>query len=74
MCKNPCWRNGKDCPDRKLGCRSGCRDWQDYEAAKAEQYDARKLQCQGAKNFQDYARLKRRAQWQRYNRKKKLMG
>lgn len=34
---SPCNPGGKhDCEQRKVGCRSTCEKWQEYEAAKAD--------------------------------------
>lgn len=33
---SPCKINGVDCAKRKLGCRTDCEDWQEYEADMAE--------------------------------------
>ena len=29
----PCYKNGVDCPKRKIGCRSQCEAWHEYEDA-----------------------------------------
>ena len=34
--KAPCFKNGKDCTKRKVGCRKDCEEWQQYEKRKAE--------------------------------------
>ena len=31
----PCF-NGRDCPNRKVGCRKNCEAWQEYEDAVAK--------------------------------------
>ena len=34
--KAPCFKDGKDCTKRKVGCRKDCEDWQIYEKQQAE--------------------------------------
>lgn len=34
--KAPCFKDGKDCTKRKLGCRKDCEEWQQYEKQQAE--------------------------------------
>ena len=29
--KPPCYNNGKDCDERRVGCRSTCSRWKEYE-------------------------------------------
>lgn len=39
---SPCFKNGKDCEKRKVGCRSDCPDWAIYEEEKKERYAKKK--------------------------------
>lgn len=45
--KHPCPR---ECPDRKVGCRSACEAWQKYEKAYAEFMEEKKEQYE--RNFE----------------------
>lgn len=33
---SPCKKDGVDCTERVLGCRTDCLPWQEYEKAQAE--------------------------------------
>ena len=41
MPKSPCFKNGKDCEDRCVGCRKTCEEWQEFEKAKEVDYKKR---------------------------------
>ena len=32
MTKPPCYKGGKDCPRRCVGCRAGCEEWHGWRA------------------------------------------
>jgi hypothetical protein len=37
MTKPPCYKNGKDCPLRYVGCKAECEEWHKYLAAHNEE-------------------------------------
>lgn len=39
MTPNPCYRDGADCPQRRVGCREQCEAWQTWVAVHASETD-----------------------------------
>lgn len=51
MRKPPCRQtDGKDCPDRRVGCHSRCEAYKAFRA-ELDEYNAKKLACYDAADF-----------------------
>ena len=37
---NPCWNDGRDCPDRSAECRISCEKWKEDREKHQEEKDA----------------------------------
>lgn len=61
MINSPC----KGCERREVGCRSGCEDWKDYEARKAEDKKLRREATAPQRQADAYVRerVKRAGPW-----------
>ena len=46
MTPNPCYKDNKDCERRRVGCRSTCQDWKDWEKIHAKEVaEIREKRC-----------------------------
>lgn len=60
----------KDCPRRKVGCRTDCPDWAEHERLKAERYAAAHRAAEVAQSTEAWrrhytAKLRRKARGQK---------
>ena len=58
MPKPPCYKNGKDCEYRCVGCRNTCEEWQLYEIEKQKEYNRRKDIMLQEQSISDYESAK----------------
>ena len=65
----PCYTNGVDCPNRKVGCRKDCEAWKEYEDAVAKDRAIRVKRYNESNDVTDYMvqlaikQKKRRGRW-----------
>lgn len=71
----PCKHDGIDCPKRRLGCREGCKDWNDWQqvhAKESAQILSQKRHIRDADVFLEQQQKRiRQARQRRYMQEKK---
>lgn len=63
-----CYKNGEDCPNRKVGCRKDCEAWQQYEEAVEKDRTIRIKRFNESNDVKDYLvqkAIKRNKSWGR---------
>lgn len=54
--KAPCYKDGKSCPKHALGCRTDCKEWQEYETENAAFMQEKEAEYNLRQDYAEYTK------------------
>lgn len=54
MTKPPCYKDGHDCDKRHVGCRTNCKEWQDWTAIHEQECEQRREKAHAHNDVEEF--------------------